>query len=115
MRRGGRQRADRYRRPEIGQVPAHGATASSAFVRTRVAGAPEAGEDLPADRVIPVPEGGPAGGRVGGPEPPAQHPVLVGAEEHLRILRVRVRLEPGVAGEMATGPLPHVTEQLVHA
>ena len=73
-----------HRRTEVGEVTAHRLSPR----RARRPGAAEAGEDLPADRVVPVAERAPAGHRVGGERAAAQHLVL-GAEEHLRVLPVR--------------------------
>ena len=83
-RRIGQQRAQQHRLADVGEVTAHG----SALPGCGVARTAEAGEDLPADRVVPVPERAPAGHPVGGERAAAQHLVL-GAEEHLRVLPVR--------------------------
>src|SRR5207244_3843136 len=53
-------------RPEVGQETAHATSG--------VPGAAEAGEDLPPDGEVPVSEGRPDGGRVGGPRAATQHP-----------------------------------------
>src|ERR1700730_19448209 len=74
-------------------------------------GRPEPGEDLPPDRVIPVPERAPAGHRADGERPAAQHLVL-GAEEHLRVLLVRPGAEPRVGEEVRARPLPDVPDEL---
>src|SRR3954447_17718381 len=79
-----------------------------------VPGATEAAEDLAADRVVPVAEGAPDRGVVGGPGAAAQHLVLV-APEDLAVLRVGEGLEAGVRTEVGGGPLPHVADQAVHA
>src|SRR5262249_8238227 len=78
-----------------------------------VSGAPEAGEDLPADRVVPVAEGTADGRAVGCPRATAQHPVLV-AKEDLGVLAVRECDESGWAAEVAGRPLPNVADELVH-
>src|SRR5262249_28409048 len=77
--------------------------------RLRVGGAAEAGEDLAPDRVVPVPERRPLDARVGRPRPAPQHLVL-GAEEHLRVLAVGERHEARVPVEVGGRPLPDVAE-----
>src|SRR5262249_59419450 len=72
---------------------------------------PEPGEDLPPDRVIPVPERAAAGNRRHAERSAAQHLVLR-AEEHLGVLLVRPRHEPRVRQEVRVCPLPHVTDKL---
>src|SRR5205085_10116057 len=71
-----------------------------------IARAPDAGEDLPPLRKIPVAEGGPGDERVGDPRAAAQHSVLV-AEEGLRVLPIREGAEAGIAVEARRRPLPH--------
>src|SRR6202023_1544527 len=68
------QLGERERRTDVGEVAAHDSS--------DVAGATEAAEDLPADRVVPVAKRRPAGARMRRPRPAAEHPVL-GSEEHL--------------------------------
>jgi hypothetical protein len=77
--------------------------------RAGVAGEPDAREDLPPDREVPVAEGQARDGRMGRPRAAAQDAVLV-AEEDLRVLRVRERGEAGVARERRRGPLPHLAD-----
>src|SRR5207248_3065696 len=74
-----------------------------------VPGATEAGEDLAADRVVPVAERGPDGRRVSCPRPAAED-LVAGPEEHLRVLAVGKRREPGVGLEVRAGPLPDVAD-----
>src|SRR3984885_15769757 len=76
-----------------------------------VPGGPEAGEDLPADRVVPVPERAPAGHRRHR-ERAAAHHLVLGAEEDLGVLAVRPGAEAGGGQEGAGGPLPHVADEL---
>src|ERR1700734_1759987 len=78
----------------------------SAGLRGAAPGGPEAGEDLPADRVVPVPERAPAGYRRHR-ERAAAHHLVLRAEEDLRVLAVRPGAEAGVGQEVAAGPLPH--------
>ena len=52
--------------------------------------------------------------RVGRPRPAAQH-LVVGAEEHLRVLAVRERPEARVGAEVGRGPLPHAAEHPVRS
>ena len=61
----------------------------------RVPRAAEAGEDLPADRVVPVAERGAHGARVRRPRAAPQH-LVVRAEEHLGVLAVGEGTEAGV-------------------
>src|SRR4249919_4067007 len=68
--------------------------------------APDAGEDLPSLREIPVAEGRARDERVGGPGPAAQHAIVL-AEEDLRVFRVREGAEARVAVEAGRRPLPH--------
>src|ERR1700743_2903304 len=89
-------------------------TRSGQFVGSYVPGTPEAGEDLPPDRVVPVAERAPAGDLVGAEGAAAQHLVLR-SEEDLGIFAVRERGETGGRIEVAGRPLPHVTDELVHA
>ena len=65
----------------------------------------EAGEDLAADRVVPVAERGAHRDRIGRPRPAAQHLVL-GAEEHLGVLAVGERPEARVAREVGARSTP---------
>src|SRR5262249_49266464 len=90
-----------------------GAGTSAPLARRGVPGAPEAGEDLPPDRVVPVAERAAAGHRIHRPGAAAQHLVLR-TEEHLGVLPVRKGDEPRVPGEVARGPLPYVADQLPH-
>src|SRR5438445_8560328 len=76
-----------------------------------VAGAAEAGEDLAPDRIVPVAERRADGRRVGGPGPAPEH-LVVGAEEHRRVLPVREPLVAGVGQEVRGGPLPYVPDHL---
>ncbi len=78
-----------------------------------VAGQPESAEDLAADRVVPVAERASTRHLVGAERAAAQH-LVVAAEKHLGVLGVRERLEPGVRLEIRGGPLPHVTDQVMH-
>src|SRR4029079_1434590 len=66
-----------------------------------------AAEDLPSLRQVPVPERDARDERVGRPRAAGQHAVLV-AEEDLRVLGVRERLEAGIALEGGRRPLPDV-------
>src|SRR5690349_16894376 len=71
--------------------------------------APEAAEDLAADRVIPVAEGAADGAGPSSPRATAEHLVL-GTEEHLGVLGIGECLEPGPRSEVTRGPLPHVAD-----
>src|SRR5262249_43383298 len=84
-----------------------------AAVCSGVACAAEPGEDLPADRIVPVAERDPHRGGIGGPRPTAQH-LERGAEEPRGVLAVGEGPEARVPVEVGAGPLPHVTEQLLH-
>ncbi len=69
----------------------------------------EAGEDLPALRIVPVAEARSGHPGAGGPRAAPQNPVVV-AEEHLGVLAVGMRHEPFVPFEAARSPLPHVAD-----
>src|SRR5436190_23319341 len=79
-----------------------------------IAGAPEAGEDLPPLREVPVPERGPDRSRVDGPGAASEHLVLR-SEEDLRVLGVREGVEARVGSEVGRRPLPHVADQVLRA
>src|SRR6516162_2776426 len=79
--------------------------------RQTASGSPEPGEDLPPDRVIPVPERAPAGYRTDRERPAAEHFVLR-TEEHLRVLPVGPGAKPRIGTEVRTRPLPDVPDQL---
>src|SRR5438105_9041846 len=81
---------------------------------SEVTGAPEPGEDLPADRIVPVPERRPGHQRGGRPRPAAED-LVVGAVEHLGVLLVGEGDEAGVGGEVGRRPLPHVAQHLLDA
>src|SRR6476469_6825836 len=83
------------------------AVAGSGIARTA-----EAGEDLPANRIVPVAERRPSDVRRGRPRAAAQHFVL-GAEEHLRVLGIREGLVARIAAEVRRRPLPHVADHAV--
>src|SRR6516225_5533346 len=74
-------------------------------------GGPEAGEDLPPDGVVPVPERAPAGHRADRERTAAEHLVLR-TEEHLRVLPVGPGAKPRIRAEVRTRPLPDVPDQL---
>src|SRR5437868_15365981 len=74
-------------------------------VALRVTRAPDPREDLPPLRVVPVAEAQPCNDRIGHERAAAQDAELV-AEEDLRVLAVRERLEPGVGLEERRRPLP---------
>src|SRR6185503_20942417 len=76
--------------------------------------AAEAAEDLPADREVPVAEGGAHGHGIGGPGPALEHLVVV-APEDLRVLAVGPGPEPRMGPERRRRPFPHIAHQLVHA
>ena len=73
---------------------------------------PDAAEDLPPIRVIPVAEAGPQGRRLHRPRPAAQHPV-VPAEERLGVALVNHRGEARPRLQRRARPLPDVAEQLL--
>src|SRR5258708_7694962 len=77
----------------------------------RVASGAEAGEDLPPDRVVPVPERAAADNLVDRERAAAQH-LVVGPEEDFRVLLVRIGDKARVRQEVARRPLPDVTDQL---
>src|SRR6202521_2074210 len=80
----------------------------------RAARAAKSAENLPADRVVPIPKGGPGDQRPRGPRAPAQNLVIGGGpEKQLGILFVRECLVSRVGREVAGGPLPHVTNHPV--
>src|SRR5215207_6891728 len=79
-----------------------------------VRGAAEAGEDLPPDRIVPVPERGAAHAGVACPGSTPQHLVLA-SEEHLGVLAVGERHEARVPGEVGGRPFPHVAEHLLRS
>src|SRR5699024_9808721 len=82
-------------------------------VAVRIPCAAKSAEDLSTDRVVPVAERGADGGGVRGPGPAAQDLVPV-VEEHLRVLAVGKGGEAGISVEGRGGPLPHVTDELLH-
>src|SRR5689334_15499126 len=77
-------------------------------------GAPEAGEYLPADGVVPVAERRTSHRVVGRPRAAAQHLVLV-SEEDLGVLAVRERTEPGPRAERRRRPLPDLADTVERA
>src|ERR1041385_2331774 len=79
-----------------------------------IGGAPEAAEDLAADRVIPVAERAAHG--TGACRPGATAKYLVfGPEEGLGVFPVGERLEAGISVEVAGGPFPHVPDHAITA
>src|SRR4029078_13520744 len=96
---------------EVGEVTAH---ASAQLPGSRVASAPETGEDLSPDRVVPVAEGAPDNHGVRAERPAPQHLVLR-AEEDPGGIRIGKGGEARIAVKVAQGPLPDVTDELLHA
>src|SRR5450631_2686400 len=101
----------RHGRAEICEVTAH---ASADLLGYGVASAAEPGEDLSPDRIVPVAERAPDCHRVRTEGPAAQHLVLR-AEEHQGVLRVREGCEARVSAEVTGGPLPDIADELVDA
>src|SRR5262245_59772127 len=79
-----------------------------------IASTPEAAEDLAADRVVPIAEGGAHGARARCPRPSAKNFVFR-AEEGLGVFGVGKWLEAGVLSEVAGRPLPYVADHPVAA
>src|SRR3954449_1516730 len=75
---------------------------------------PHAAEYLTALGEVPVAEGRPRDGAVGGPRPAAQHLVAT-AEEDLGVLAVGEAAEAGIARELRARPFPHLAGALQHA
>src|SRR6185312_6394306 len=66
-------------------------------------------ENLPANGIVPVAKGVANCPRPRGPRPAAKHLVLI-AEEDLRVLGIRIALEPRIPHEVARRPFPHVAD-----
>src|SRR5262249_61057332 len=79
--------------------------------RSGVPSAPKAGEDLPPDGVVPVPEGVPDCLRCDGPRSAAQNSVVT-AKEDGRILRVGEVAKPWIRFEGRRRPLPDLPDTL---
>src|SRR5438477_685339 len=91
-----------------------GAGTSGALARWGVTRATESGEDLPADRIVPVAEGAAACHRVARPRAAAQH-LVPWSEEDLGVLPVGERGESRVPHEVAGRPFPHLADELPDA
>ncbi len=105
------RRVDDHRTQRGRQARGRPGACTSSGLRGRGTGGAEPGEDLPPDRVVPVPERAPAGHRADRERPAAEHLVL-GTEEHLRVLPVGPGAKPRIRTEVRTRPLPDVPDQL---
>src|ERR1019366_667815 len=101
----------RQRWAEVGQVTTH---ALAGFPGCRVASAPESGEDLSTDRVVPIAERAPHSHGAGAERSSSQH-LVVRAEEDQGVLGIGEDAKPRITVEVTAGPLPDVADELVHA